>query len=55
MEEWDDLLYVFGPNPYLFKYAVYYSYYVYILFVLLLLLMNISLPDKASDVFMMPL
>ena len=53
MEEWDDLLYVFGPNPYLSKYVVYYSYYVYILFVLLLL--NISLPDEASDVCMMPL
>ena len=50
---WDDLLYIFGPNRYLFKYVVYYSYYVYILFVLLL--MNISLPDEMSDVCMMPL
>ena len=27
---WDDLLHVFGPNPYIFKYVVYYSYHVYI-------------------------
>ena len=53
MEEWDGLLYVFGPNPYLFKYAVYYSYYVYILFIILL--MNITLPDEAGDVCMLPL
>ena len=25
--------YVFGPNPYIFKYVIHYSYYVYILFV----------------------
>ena len=45
--------YVFGPNPYIFKYAVYYFYYVYILFVLLI--MYVSLPDEASDICMMPL
>ena len=53
MEEWDDLLYVFGPNPYVLQYAVYYTYYVYIYFVHLF--MNISLPDEAYDVCMMPL
>ena len=50
---WDNLLYVFGPNPYIFKCAVYYSHYVYILFVLLIV--YVSLPDEASDVCMMPL
>ena len=45
--------YVFGHNPCIFKYAVYYSYHAYILFVLLI--MYISLPDEARDVCMMPL
>ena len=50
---WDDLLYVFGPNPYVLQYAVYYTYYVYIYFIHLL--MNISLSDETCDVCMMPL
>ena len=32
VEQWDALLYVFGPNSYVLQYAVYYTCYVYIYF-----------------------